>query len=258
MRIKECRALVTGANRGIGHALAIELARRGAYLHAHTREATPSLKEELEKAGASGVQLWNVDLSKRENLDPWIKSLEKENIDLLINNAGLLTGGLIEEQKLDEIYQMLQVNVASLIHLSRGLVPGMTQRGRGKIVNNASVSALMHFPCGSTYCASKAAVWAFTESLHTELKGTGVSALCLITPGIKTRMFGEIEVKYGKNFDVPQEAIEPAEYARRVCEAIEDDRATLWPSGLTGAGVFVARHLPRLFQSAVLSRFRRT
>ena len=179
-------------------------------------------------------------------------------VDILINNAGQLTGGLLEEQPLDDIYSMFQVNVLAVVHLTRGLIPGMVKRGRGKIVNNASVSAVMHFPCATTYAASKAAVLALTECLQIELKGTGVSALGLITPGIQTRMFNEIEVKYGANFDVPKDSISPEEYALQVCNAIESDQEMLEPRGATGIGLAIARYAPKLFRWEASRRFRRS
>jgi short-subunit dehydrogenase len=257
MKIKSAKVLLTGANRGIGLALAHALAKRGAHLHVQSRSDSPSLAEDLKKSGATSVRVWNVDLAKRENIDQWLMKLQSEDIDILVNNAGQLTGGLLEEQPLDEIYSMFQVNLLALVQLTRGILPGMIARRRGKIVNNSSVSAVMHFPCASTYAASKSAVLAFTDCLQAELVGTGVSTLCLITPGIQTRMFKEIETKYSKNFEIPTDSISPEEYAEKICEAIEDDRVWLEPKGSTGVGLAVARYLPSLFRKGIESRFHR-
>lgn len=257
MKIANSKVLITGSNRGIGLALAKELAKRKAHLHLQMRTEAPDLADELKKLGAPSVKFWLFDLGDRTQIEKWVLSLQKEELDMLINNAGQLTGGLLEDQKLQDIYSMFQVNVNALVHLTHGLLPGMIQRGRGKIINHSSVSAVMHFPCASTYAASKAAVLAFSNCLQMELEGTGVSTLCLVTPGVQTRMFREIEGKYGKNFDVPKDSISPESYAVQVCDAIESDQVTLNPSGVTGVGLAVARHLPWLFRRAAAARFHR-
>lgn len=249
--------LITGASRGIGRALALEMASRGTHLYLQVRSDAYELVEECKNRGAGSVELLKFDLGQKEKIEEMIDALKLKKIDILINNAGQLTGGLIENQPLDEVYSMFQVNLNAVVHLTRGLLPGMLSRRKGKIVNNASVSALMHFPCASTYAASKAAILAFSNCLLLELAGTGVSTLSLITPGIKTRMFDEIETKYAKNFEIPQDSISPEEFALQVCNAIESDIVYLKPSGATGVGLFVARYLPWLFRKLVAKKFHR-
>jgi short-subunit dehydrogenase len=257
MKIAAAHFLITGANRGIGRAVAQAAALQGAHVHLVMRQRDEALESVLQKAGAAGVRTWVADLGSRAGVDRLLNDLRDQPIDILFNNAGQLTGGLIEEQPLDEIYSMFQVNLNALVHLTRGLLPGMLARRRGKIVNNSSVSAFMHFPCASTYAASKAAVVAFTECLEAELQGTGVSTLCLITPGIKTRMFDEIEVKYSKNFAIPKDHISPERYASRILAAIESDQSYLMPKGSTAIGLWFARFCPRFFKAAVQKRFHR-
>lgn len=257
MRINDSKVLITGSNRGIGLALAHEFAKRKAHLHLQMRSAEPKLPDQLVKMGAASVKIWLADLSDRGQIEPLLSDLQKESIDILINNAGQLTGGLLEEQKIDEIYSMFQVNVNALVHLTHGLLPGMVQRRRGKVVNHSSVSAVMHFPCASTYAASKAAVLAFSNCLQLELQGTGVSSLCLITPGIQTRMFNQIEEKYGDHLKVPKDSIPPETYAVQICDAIESDKVNLTPSGATAVGLALAQHLPWLFRRAAAARFHR-
>lgn len=257
MEIRNKNILITGANRGIGLAIAKMCAQQGARLYLVIRQPDEALKNALVADGAAEVRLYSADLSKRANVDQLLIQLEKTQIDILINNAGLLTGGLLETQPLDEIYSMLQVNLLSLIQLTRGILPGMILRKSGKIINNASVSAIMHLPCASTYAAAKAGVMAFTNSLEAELKGTGVSTLCLITPGIKTRMFDEIAVKYGQNLAVPQDSMPPEEFAEHIRQAIQADQSYLSPTGTTAAGLAVSRYLPGLFRWAVGRRFHR-
>ena len=249
--------VVTGANRGIGLGFAKMCAREGAHLVLILRKNNSSIISELTSLGALSVAVYEADLSKREDIKSVLKKLQKLEIDILFNNAGLLTGGLIEEQPTEDIYQMFQVNVLSLIELTQALVPQMIKRGQGKIINNSSVSAYMHFPCASTYAASKAAVLAFTDCLHLELEGTGVSTLCLITPGIKTDMFDDIDVKYSKNLEVPTEHISAEEYAEKIKKCILKDEEYYSPTGTTGIGLSLARNLPSLFKKAVRQKFKR-
>jgi short-subunit dehydrogenase len=257
MNIQGSNFVITGGNRGIGLAVAEMAASTGAHVYIASRSLDSSIENNLKALGAGSVHFLKTDLSSRDATEELARKLRKMNVDILFNNAGLLTGGLIEEQSLDEIYSMFQVNLNALVHLSRAVVPGMIQRRRGKIINHSSVSAFMHYPCASTYAASKAAVLAFTNCLEAELSGTGVSTLSLVTPGIKTRMFDEIETKYSKNLEVPKDSISPAEYAAKIKAAIESDQKHLLPGGSTAVGLWLARYLNPLFRSAIKGKFKR-
>lgn len=257
MKIENQNFLITGANRGIGLATAEMAAQEKGILHLVMRSNDNSLVTRLKKKGAQDVKIWIADLSTRAGVEQLVEQLKNERIDILFNNAGLLTGGLLEDQPLDEIYSMFQVNITALVHLTRGLLPAMIAQGHGKVINNSSVSAFMHFPCATTYAASKAAVVAFTDCLQAELNGTGVNTLCLITPGIKTRMFDEIEVKYGQNFEVPNDSMSTQAYAQLIRHAILKDDLYLTPSGLTAIGLWTAKFLPGLFRKESARRFKR-
>ncbi|WII72887.1 SDR family NAD(P)-dependent oxidoreductase [Bdellovibrio sp. 22V] len=258
MEIANRHVLVTGASRGIGKAFAKMCAEDKAHLHVVIRKGDGELRQELEAAGAKSVTVWEADLSVRSDIEKLVKDLQETPIDILFNNAGMLTGGLIEEQPIDDIYKMFQVNLNALVHLTHAFLPGMIQRKRGKIINNSSVSAYMHFPCASTYAASKAAVAAFTDCIRLELKDTGVSTLLLVTPAIKTRMFDEIETLYSKNFQIPTESISPTKYVQMIREAILHDLETVEPAGLTGVGLKVAKYVKPLFDMEVARRFKRS
>lgn len=257
MEIKNRQVLVTGASRGIGRAFAHMCAQSQAHLHLVVRQEDQELKSELLERGAKSVTFWRADLSDMKMLEELSGKLQEVPVDILFNNAGMLTGGLLEKQDLSEIHRMLFVNINALIHLTHQLLPGMLQRKRGLIINNSSVSAYMHFPCASTYAASKAAVAAFTDCLRVELKETGVRTLLLITPGVKTKMFDEIDVLYSANIEVPKSSISSVQYAEMIKEAILEDLEVLKPTGWTGVGLKVAQYFPAVFESQTKRLFKR-
>ncbi|MCE3011026.1 MAG: SDR family oxidoreductase [Proteobacteria bacterium] len=258
MEIRGSQVMITGCNRGIGKAVALMAAADGAHLHVVNRKSDPELLNELTNAGAASVTFYSLDLGRKENIDQFLKETQNLQIDILFNNAGLLTGGLLENQTVDEIYAMLQVNVNALIHLTHGFLPRMIAAKKGKIINHASVTGVMHFPCATTYAASKAAVIAFTDSLRVELKGTGVTTLVLVTPGIETDMYKDIPNRYGKNIDLTfMKGMPTKKYAQMIREAILEDLDVLKPQGFSGVGVLMAQHAPKLFESLVLKRFQR-
>ena len=257
MEITNRHVLITGASRGIGKSFAKMCAEDKAQLHLVLRKEEEELVQALKEAGAKSVKTYYADLSSREGVEELLEKIKDVPVEILFNNAGMLTGGLLEEQPLDDIYKMFQVNVQSLVHLTQAVLPGMLERKRGKIINNSSVSAFMHFPSATTYAASKAAVLAFTECLKLELKDTGVSTLLLITPGVKTRMFDEIEKLYSKTFAVPKDSITPTKYAQMIREAILHDLDVLEPSGFTGVGLKIAKYVKPLFEFEASRKFKR-
>ena len=260
MKINNKHILITGASRGIGEAFALKCAPYQTHLLLIMRSPNEALKQKLLDCGALSVKIFITDLSVSSELEKLISVLNSYPIDIVFNNAGLLTGGLLEEQPWGDIDKMLQVNLYALMRLTQALLPQMIQRGEGKIINNSSVSGLMYFPCASTYAASKAAVMAFTECLEVELNGTGVSTLLLLTPGIKTKMFDQIRPLYGKNLKVPTHSISALSYADKIINAISQDKTILAPSFLSpeGLGLWIAKYQRRLFKWGVRTKFHRS
>lgn len=236
-------ALVTGSNRGIGKAILDALAQEPLdLLMAGMRD--PSKFEAPKVSRVKEVRPVTMDLSSREAIAEGCAALGDDlaGIDLLINNAGLVTGGLLEEQELDDIYPMIQVNLTGVIQLSKAVLPGMLERGHGKVVNNASISGYAYFPAASTYAASKAGVVAFSESLRRELKGTGVTALHLVTGGVETDMLGETQDTYGKHLDTSNwDSVPASEWAEKVVNAIKADDDVLGPGGKTSIAKLASR-----------------
>ena len=237
--------LVTGSNRGIGRAIAEALAKEPLALLLCGMRAPDKFEPIATGAGgAREVRGVRIDLASRKEIEKCTAELgdDLERIDVLVNNAGLVTGGLLEEQDLDDVYAMFQANLVGLVQLTHAVLPGMLARRTGKIANNASISGYAYFPAASTYAASKAGVVAFTESLRRELKGTGVSAMQIVTGGVDTDMLGETEETYGRYLDTSDWQRQPAsEWAAKVVTAIREDQAVLGPGGKTAIAKLASR-----------------
>jgi short-subunit dehydrogenase len=247
-------AIVTGANGGLGDAFVKALAGQCAIVYAGVR------KPDDYEAPAKNVRPIAIDLSSPDTINASIDANPEafSNTDVLINNAGALAVGLLEELDEATIYNALQVNLSGLIHLTRAVLPGMLERDTGYIVNNASFSGYVYMPMASVYAASKAGVVAFSESLRRELKPTGVHVMHLITPGVDTGMLDATEQKYGEHFDTAGwDKIEPSEWAARTIEAIQKDASVLQPGGKTRLAILASRGPGGLLDSAASRMFRR-
>ncbi len=257
MEVGNRNVVITGSSRGIGWELARAFAKEHAALHLVQRSWDSNKIEELTKLGAAKVVRWTCDLTKTDSILNLGKDLAKENIDVLVNNAGILTGELLEKQNDNDIIDVFQLNLVASALLIKSVLPSMLERRSGKIVNNTSVSAYMRFPCATTYAAAKSGLLAMTECLETELMGTGVGTLALVTPGIKTDMFDQIKTSYGKYFDSPADYISAEEYANQIVDAIKRDETYLMPKGATRFGLLMNKYTPSLFKKFVIGSFNR-
>jgi short-subunit dehydrogenase len=257
MDLEGATALVTGANRGIGRALVerlSELPLRSVLAGVRSLESFEALTP--PPGGTGEVRAVRMDLSSQASIDESCEGLGDRlgEIDLLINNAGLMTGGLLEEQATAEVYAMFQVNLVAVTQLTQRVLPGMLARRGGTIVNNASISGYAYFPAASTYAASKAGVVGFTESLRRELRGTGVRAMHLVTPGVATDMLGATDEVYGRHMDTSGwDRIAPREWAVKVVAAVEADKRVLGPGGRSSLAKLAA-HAPAFVLDAFTAR----
>lgn len=226
--------LVTGANRGIGAALVRRLAQRRVRILAGMRDTSSAPGYAQPASRALEIRPVHVDLATAESIQSSWDALgaDMQRIDLLINNAGLLTTGLFEQQSAAEFYPMFQVNLIGLVHLTRLVLPGMLSRGRGLIVDNASISAYAHLPTGTTFSASKAGAAAFTDALRRELAGTGVSCMTLVTPAVATDMLRAVDRDSARYIDTSTwSRMSPDAWAERVVGGIEHGRRLIEGNG---------------------------
>lgn len=180
-------ALVTGASRGIGVFMAHGLADRGMNLVLAARSAA-ELEAVRAAVAAKGVRAIAVptDLTDRASLEALVAAADRElgGVDVLINNAGIEVTGAFEASAAADIDAVVAVNLTSAMQLTRMVLPGMRARGRGHVVNVASLAGLTGTAYGETYCATKHGLVGFTRALRASLRveGAAVSA-SVVCPG---------------------------------------------------------------------------
>jgi short-subunit dehydrogenase len=180
---KDKYALITGASSGIGYELAKLFAKdgKGLIIVSRNKDKLEQVKAEIEDKYHNKVKILPKDLSHTQAPLEIYSELEKEDIgvDVLVNNAGFGVFGLFSETDLEEEFEMIQLHVSSMTHLTKLFLKNMLANKFGRILNVASLIGFMPVPLFSVYAASKAYTLHFSEALACELQGTGVSATCL-------------------------------------------------------------------------------
>ena len=195
--------LITGASSGIGEGCARKFACEGARLILNSRSVgkLETLAQELKTAYNTECYIIPFDVRDRKAAENALESLPEEwkAIDVLINNAGLAVGVDKEhEGNIDEWDLMIDTNVKALLSMTRLVVPGMVERGRGHVINIGSIAGDAAYPGGSVYCASKAAVKALSDGLRIDLVGTPLR-VTNIKPGMVETNFSVVRFRGDKD-----------------------------------------------------------
>jgi hypothetical protein len=179
---KKGTALITGASSGIGKAFAGSLAKRSydLVLVARRRELLDSLADELSSAHGVHAEVLTADLASEEDVVRVAQHIEaRGDLSMLVNNAGYTIEGPFAESDIERQLDMVHVHDLATMRLTRAVLPGMIARRRGAVINTSSLGGFAPQRNHSIYCASKAFLIGFTETLHMELAGSGVRAQVL-------------------------------------------------------------------------------
>ena len=197
VRMKNKIALVTGASSGIGWACALTMAKMGYDLIATGRRA--ERLEDLRQELPEGVRFLPLlfDVRDRAEVERLLTNLPAEwaSIDVLVNNAGNAHGlDPIQTGNVDDWDAMLDINVKGLLYVSKAIIPGMTERNSGFIINIGSIAGKEVYPNGNVYCASKHAVDALTNGMRMDLNPFGIKVMG-IHPGLVETEFSLVRFK---------------------------------------------------------------
>jgi NAD(P)-dependent dehydrogenase (short-subunit alcohol dehydrogenase family) len=242
-------ALVTGASTGIGRAIALRLAQDGFEVYGTSRKAQPS------EAGSS-LHWLELDVTSDASVLACVEALRTRagRLDVLVNNAGYLVGGAVEEVSLLQAKAEFETNFFGPVRVIQAVLPMLRAQGSGTIVNVTSLAALVPLPFWGFYNASKAALESLTETLREELRPFGVR-VCAVEPGsIKTPFYAvdtkadALEVYAGRrgNFEATMRTFEKKAPGPELVAAKVSDIARRRSPALHNPVTFEARLFPFL------------
>jgi short-subunit dehydrogenase len=254
-------ALVTGASSGIGADIARELASRGhgLVLTARREDRLRGLADEL--GGENGVrcEVIGADLSDavaRTGLQDRIVELGL-TVEVLVNNAGFGGFGAVHRLEPARQVEMVRLNCEALVDLHARYSAEMRERGRGAILNVASMAAFQPLPGSGCYAATKAFVLSLSEASSAELRDRGVTVTALCPGPVQTE-FGQVAGVAENEGQLPGPFWTPVEQvARDAVEGLEKGKRVVVPGLLNRAGALTGQHLPRAAMLPLANRFRR-
>lgn len=192
-------ALVTGASRGIGRAIAIELAKDGCSIllnYKSNHAAAEEAKRLIEEAGGE-AELMPFDVSQPDTinvaLDKWFAAHPDDYIDVLVNNAGIVNSQLMMLMETEEWNKVVDVNLNSFFYVTRRVIEGMLVNHHGRIVNIASMAGQMGFATLTNYSATKAAIIGATRSLAVEMAPKHITVNAVAPGMVQTDMIAGID-----------------------------------------------------------------
>lgn len=185
--------LITGCNRGIGLAFLDAFAETGATVLACVRtkdEAFTSHCEEIAEKTGSEIAIFTADLSSEDSIKAFISELykSKRKVDILINNAGVVTKGILQMTSIQSVKDVFQINFFAQVQITQGVSKLMMRQKSGVVINMASIGGIDAYPAYTSYGCSKAAMIYFTKTMAQELAPYGIRVNAIAPSMVKTRM----------------------------------------------------------------------
>jgi len=246
--------LITGGASGIGLLMAETIIEKSAsrlVILDINKEAMRKLELQWQNV-ATEVIFLEVNLSDEIQIQKAVKELSDRNIeiDILINNAGVVTGKRFSEHTLEDIDINMLVNALAPMKLTRLLLPGMLRRKSGHIVNISSAASMLSNPGMSVYCASKWAMTAWSDSLRLEMEreNTGIKVLTVTPYYIDTGMFAGVRSPI-----IP--ILKPEKVTRKIIKAIENNKILLRTPGIVYVLPFIQGVLPKRLFDVVIGKY---
>ena len=258
LSIEGAHCVVTGASRGIGRAVVLNLAGRGARVTAVSRQSDAL----FQVARLTGATAFPADLADPSQVSGLIARIEAEAgpVDVLINNAGVALVDRLVDQPADGIRSSFAVNCVAPIELCRQAVEGMVDRGRGRIANVSSLAAITAFPTLSTYGATKAALVHFSAALQRELRHTSVRVTIvqlgevagteMMEQARRSPTVAAVSRRLARTHALPK--LTPELVARKVVDALAAGRSHVVVPARLG-GLHLLRELPSRMNDALLA-----
>lgn len=222
-------AFITGATRGIGRAIALELAKEGYNIALNYRtenEALETLKKEISELGVECYPVQG-DVSKAEDSERMTKEIIEhfEQIDVLVNNAGITKDKLIQRMKEEEFTDVINVNLVGTFNITKNVIKYMTKKRYGRIINISSVVGISGNAGQSNYAASKAGIIGFTKSIAKELASRNITANAVAPGFIQTDMTNVLkdEIKEAIEGTIPLKRLGTAEDVAKVVKFLASD-----------------------------------
>lgn len=222
-------AFITGATRGIGRAIALELAKEGYNIALNYRTENEALENLKKEISGIGVECYPVqgDVSKAEDSERMTKEIIEhfEQIDVLVNNAGITKDKLIQRMKEEEFTDVINVNLVGTFNITKNVIKYMTKKRYGKIINISSVVGISGNAGQSNYAASKAGIIGFTKSIAKELASRNITANAVAPGFIKTDMTNVLkdEIKEAIETTIPLKRLGTAEDVAKVVKFLASD-----------------------------------
>ena len=217
--------LITGASSGIGEKTALTLGAEGfrLVLAARRVDRLEKIVDQIQRFGGEALAV-GLDLTKKDQIIDLVSKAHERfgGVDILVNNAGSAKHLWLDELSLEEdIQKHLQVNLVGMIQLTRLVLPGMMEAGRGQIIHVSSIAAWVGIPTYSIYNTSKFGARGFMASLRRELRGTGIAVSEIFPGGVDTEFGVDPQVKWETSAVTPAFALaSPQEVADRIVQLI--------------------------------------